>query len=246
MDPRLPDGVPVAFPVLTVQVHALDAARALDIIEGWIRGGGRKYVCALTVHGVMEAHRQPAVSAAYAGAGLVVPDGMPLVWAGHLSGHPETGRVYGPDLTLALCGVAAREGWSCYFYGGGEGVAEAMALEMRRRFAGLTIAGTHMPSFGRRSAEEDAKDVQRINDSGASIVFVGLGCPKQELWMLVSLPRVQPALRHAVRLAATDAAPRPPAAPAPSSLSRSLHLRPAIRIAPAPHSPSPGRRPGGR
>jgi N-acetylglucosaminyldiphosphoundecaprenol N-acetyl-beta-D-mannosaminyltransferase len=183
MDPRLPDGVPVAFPVLTVQVHALDAARALDIIQGWIRGGGRKYVCALTVHGVMEAHRQPAVSAAYAGAGLVVPDGMPLVWAGHLSGHPETGRVYGPDLTLALCGLAAREGWSCYFYGGGEGVAEAMALEMRRRLAGLTIAGTHMPSFGRRSAEEDAKDVQRINDSGASIVFVALGCPKQELWM---------------------------------------------------------------
>jgi N-acetylglucosaminyldiphosphoundecaprenol N-acetyl-beta-D-mannosaminyltransferase len=183
MDPRLAEGAPAAFPVLTVHVHALDEARALDIIQGWIRSSAHEYVCALTVHGVMEAHRQAAVSAAYAGAGLVVPDGMPLVWAGHLSGHPEVGRVYGPDLTLALCAAAAREGWSCYFYGGAEGVADAMALEMCRRFAGLKVAGTHMPSFGRRSPEDDAEDVRRINESGASIVFVGLGCPKQERWM---------------------------------------------------------------
>src|ERR1041384_6337519 len=99
MEPRVADGAPASFPVLTVHVHALDAARALDIIEGWVRTGAREYVCALTVHGAMEAARREAVSAAYAKAGLVVPDGMPLVWAGHLHGHPGVGRVYGPDLT---------------------------------------------------------------------------------------------------------------------------------------------------
>jgi N-acetylglucosaminyldiphosphoundecaprenol N-acetyl-beta-D-mannosaminyltransferase len=194
MDLPIAEGVPVAYPVLTVRVHALDAPHALDIIQGWIRRGVREYVCALNVHGVMEADRQPAVSAAYAGAGLVVADGMPLVWAGHLTGHPEVGRVYGPDLTLAVCAVAAREGWSCYFYGGAEGVADAMAREMQRRFAGLRIAGTHMPSFGHRSSEEDAEDVGRINGSGASIVFVGLGCPKQELWMAEHRSRLDPAV----------------------------------------------------
>jgi len=194
MDPRVADGAPASFPVLTVHVHALDAARALDIIEGWVRTGAREYVCALTVHGVMEADRREAVSAAYAKAGLVVPDGMPLVWAGHLHGHPGVGRVYGPDLTLALCAAAAREGWSCYFYGGAPGVADAMAREMSRRVSTLRIAGAHTPSFGPRSPEEDAEDVRRIEDSGASIVFVALGCPKQELWMAEHRDRLSAAV----------------------------------------------------
>src|SRR5207247_2329953 len=107
--------------------------------------GERRYVCAVNVHGVMEAQRDAAVAAAYAGAGLVVPDGMPIVWAGRLAGHRHLRRVYGPDLTLRLCAAAARAGWSCYFHGGGAGVAQAMAREMSRRFPGVRVAGAHTP-----------------------------------------------------------------------------------------------------
>lgn len=169
--------------MLGVRVDALDLAAAADRIEGWIAAGTRSYVCHANVHGVMEARRDPDVRAAYDGAGLTVADGMPLVWLGRQAGHAGTGRVYGPDLMLELCARAARSGASSFYFGGAPGVAEALAATLSARFPGLRTAGTHSPAFGLDGRRVAPEAVATINAARPDIVWVGLGCPRQELWM---------------------------------------------------------------
>jgi len=171
------------YGVLGTWVDAVDPERALDAITGWIRRAERRYVAFANVHGVMEGVNEPATRRAFNEAGLTVPDGVPLVWLGRLLGHGAVRRVYGPDTVLLLCEQAARQGWSCYFYGGAPGVAAQLASELSRRFPGLLVAGIHSPPFRALTETEDAEDVSRINASRAEVVFVGLGCPKQERWM---------------------------------------------------------------
>jgi N-acetylglucosaminyldiphosphoundecaprenol N-acetyl-beta-D-mannosaminyltransferase len=173
---------PARYPVLGVGVHAVDPDGALAVIRGWIAARQPHYVCLAAVHGIMECQRDPSLKAVYNAAGLCLPDGMPLVWVGRRQRRPVA-RVYGPDLTLALCASAAADGRSVYFHGGAEGVAASLAAEMSRRFPGLRVAGFGTPPFRPLSAEEEAETAARINACGPDIVFVGLGCPKQERWM---------------------------------------------------------------
>ncbi len=118
------------------------------------------------------------------GADMVTADGTPLVWVARLRGEKRLSRVPGPDLLSAVCERSEREGWSHYFYGGAEGVAGRLAERLQRDYPDINIAGTHCPPFRALSAEEKKTDIARINASGADIVWVGLGCPKQEIWML--------------------------------------------------------------
>jgi N-acetylglucosaminyldiphosphoundecaprenol N-acetyl-beta-D-mannosaminyltransferase len=164
-------------------VDACTPEDALGAIVGWVRRGEKGYVAFANVHGVMEGKRDRVTRAAFNGARLVGADGMPLVWLAWLRGREGAARVYGPDMTLLVCEAAAREGWGCYFYGGAEGVAAALAAVLRRRFPGLQVAGVHSPPFRSLDAAEDDAEVARLNASGAKVVFVGLGCPKQERWM---------------------------------------------------------------
>ena len=173
---------PGRFPVLGVGVHATDPARALEVIAGWIASREKRYVCLAAVHGIMECQRDPALKAIYNAAGLCLPDGMPLVWVGRRQ-RRQVARVYGPDLTLALCERSAADDRSVYFHGGRDGVAETLAAEMVRRFPGLRVAGSGAPPFRAPTAEEEAETVARINGCRPDVVFVGLGCPKQERWM---------------------------------------------------------------
>jgi len=171
------------FAVLGTWIRRTDPERTLAVIRGWIASGRRDYVCLVNVHAVMEAHRDPALRAIYNAAGLALPDGMPLVWAAHVAGLGDVRRVYGPDLMLSVCAQAAREGWACYFYGGAPGTGERLAEELARRFPGFRSAGAHDPPFRTLTDEEVRADVARINAARPEVVFVGLGCPKQERWM---------------------------------------------------------------
>lgn len=169
--------------VLGVHVDATDPAAALDTVTAWVERRERHYVCVTGVHGVMEARRDPALRAVHNGAGLVVPDGMPLVWCCHRAGRPATRRVYGPDLMLSVLGRAAERGWSSFLYGGADGVPEQLGERLRQRFPGLRVAGTLSPPFRPLTPDEDADVVARVNASGADLVWVGLSTPKQERWM---------------------------------------------------------------
>src|SRR5713226_1347696 len=168
------------YGVLGVWVDAVDQRRAQDVIEDWIARAEPGYVCVSNVHSVMEARRDESLRAVLNAA---VPAGMPLVWVGRLRGCRDVGRVYGPDLTLQLCERAARRGYRCFFYGGGPGVAERLAEALSRRFPGLRVVGAEAPPFRPLTTEEDEEAVRRINAASPDVVFVGLGCPKQERWM---------------------------------------------------------------
>jgi N-acetylglucosaminyldiphosphoundecaprenol N-acetyl-beta-D-mannosaminyltransferase len=171
------------YSVLGTWVDAVDPASALREIAAWLAGGLGGYVCVANVHAVMEALRDDRFRHVYNQAGLIVPDGMPLVWVGRLRGHAGVRRVYGPDLMLELCGRLARAGRSAFFYGGSPGVAAELAERLCARFPGLRCAGSHSPPFRALSASEEEDVVRLLNTAGPDVIFVGLGCPRQEKWM---------------------------------------------------------------
>lgn len=164
--------------------------QALGQIAAWIDSRARHYVCICTVHTVMECQQSPAMRQAVNGAGLATPDGMPLVWLSRWRSGQTVSRVYGPDLMLALCQLSVHGGYSHFFYGGAAGVPELLAHNLQVRFPGLVVAGAYSPPFHPLTAAEDATIVQKINQARPDIVWVGLGTPKQDLWMAAHRPQL--------------------------------------------------------
>jgi len=200
--------------VLGLAVDPVTISTTLARLAAWIDQGERHYVCVSPVHSVMESARDPALCHIHRAAGLVVPDGMPLVWLCQRAGFPDCRRVYGPDLLLAACRNSINRGWSHYFYGGGPGVARDLAASLQDRFPGLRVAGWESPPFRPPTPREDLETTERINDSGADLVWVGLGMPKQERWMSSRRPRLDPAVLIGVGAAFDFLAGRKPQAPA--------------------------------
>jgi N-acetylglucosaminyldiphosphoundecaprenol N-acetyl-beta-D-mannosaminyltransferase len=131
----------------------------------------------------MEGHDDPTFQKVINTADLVVPDGVPLVWALSLLGHKNATRVYGPTLTLHVCEAAAREGVPVGLYGGTPESLWDFKAFLHHEFPGIRIACAIAPPFRALTQEEDDAYTQEILDSGARILFVGIGCPKQEWWM---------------------------------------------------------------
>jgi N-acetylglucosaminyldiphosphoundecaprenol N-acetyl-beta-D-mannosaminyltransferase len=169
--------------ILGMRVDATAYADAVNRTLRWSGEGRGRYVCVATVHMVMEGHDDRNFQRIVNDADLVTPDGMPLVWALRLLGVSTASRVYGPDLLPAVCQEAEKQRVAVGFYGGSPEVLERMMAEIRRRWPSLPIAFSWSPPFRPLTPEEDAEVVARINQSGARLLFVGLGCPKQERWM---------------------------------------------------------------
>ena len=139
-------------------------------------------------HGVIECRRSTELQRVHEQAALVTPDGMPLVWIGRARGHASMDRVYGPDLLLALAEAGLPHGLRHYFHGAAPGVPERLAQRLSERFPGLRTVGTESPPFRPLSADERRDTAARIQASGADVVWVGLGTPKQERWMAAIAP----------------------------------------------------------
>ncbi len=176
--------------ILGVGVSALNMPLAVERIAGWVEQDSRQYICCTNTHLVTEAQSRPELRQALNQAGMVTPDGMPLVWLSRLLGHPEVQRVYGPDLLLAACAHGQSRGWRHYFYGGAPGVAELLAARLQARFPGLLVAGMHSPPFRALSPAEDQAEIEQIGTARPDILWVGLGAPKQELWMAEHLGKI--------------------------------------------------------
>jgi len=177
--------------ILGVGVSAITMDMALDTIDGWIVDGRRTYVCVTSVHGVIESQSDPELRKILNQAGLVTPDGMPLVWVSRLRNKHHVGRVYGPDLMAAVCRDSVARGYRHFLYGGAAGVPERLAEQLRRTFPGIQIVGGYSPPFRPLTPEEDEAVIQEINESKADIVWVGLSTPKQEYWMADHLDRLE-------------------------------------------------------
>lgn len=203
---------PPRFDVLGVGVSAIDMGDALRVIDGWIASSASQYVCVTGVHGIMESRRDPELRRVYNDAGLVTPDGMPLVWLAHREGYRHVDRVYGPDLLLALCDHGRARGLRHFFYGGADGVADLLAGRLTERFPGLAVAGTYCPPFRPLSPEEDDAVVEMLHGAQPDVVWVGLGAPRQERWMAAHKGRV-PAVMIGVGAAFDFHSGRKPQAP---------------------------------
>jgi N-acetylglucosaminyldiphosphoundecaprenol N-acetyl-beta-D-mannosaminyltransferase len=136
------------------------------------------------------ANRDEQILAAHRDAAFVAPDGMPLVWLGRRTGHKEVRRVYGPDFLLEFCRRSEPLGFRHFFYGSTDTVTEKLLLELKRLFPKLVVCGRYSPPFRNISETSSADDVARIRAVQADVVWVGLGTPKQELWMRTHAPEL--------------------------------------------------------
>jgi N-acetylglucosaminyldiphosphoundecaprenol N-acetyl-beta-D-mannosaminyltransferase len=169
--------------VLVNAVSVTSYAAAVHKVVDWSVNSESRYVCLANVHVLMEAYDSLDFRDVVNHADLVTPDGMPLVWMMRLKGVRRQERVYGPTLMLRVLEAAARENISVGFYGGSPRVLHSLVERLKARYKGLHVAFALSPPFTELTPEEDAALVERINRSGARLLFVGLGCPKQELWM---------------------------------------------------------------
>lgn len=175
--------------VLGAQIDALSWDTALTCLLGWARARASRYVTICNVHVVVSAWRDAPYREVINGSDMATPDGAPVAWMLRRQGFAGQPRISGPDLMWALCEHAANEGVPIYCYGSTEATLGLLKGRLPAAFPDLQMA-MESPPFRALTTEEDAAAVARINDSGAGIVFVGLGCPKQERWMAEHRGRV--------------------------------------------------------
>ena len=169
--------------ILKTRIDLTDYSQATHQIIQLAQKGIAGYIIPANVHVVMTAYWQKNYQQIVNQAILVTPDGMPLVWGLKLFGFPQATRVYGPDLMLTICQQAIQNDVSIYLYGGTVLGIQKLEENLINQFPALKIAGRYSPPFRYLTTEEEKGVIADIKSSGASIVFVGLGCPKQEIWM---------------------------------------------------------------
>lgn len=180
---------PPAVDILGARVDGTSYADATERILRWATRGDSRYVCCANVHVIMEAQDSARFAEVLRDAALVTPDGMPLVWFARALGLPQE-RVYGPDLMLHVCRAAARAGVAVGLLGGDDETLDALSQRLGARFPGLRIVYRHAPPFRSLTVEEDARIVAECARAEVRVLFVGLGCPKQELWMADHLGKI--------------------------------------------------------
>jgi N-acetylglucosaminyldiphosphoundecaprenol N-acetyl-beta-D-mannosaminyltransferase len=179
-----PPAPPPRVEILGVPLAVSCYEEVVAWMDAMVDSGARGWLTAAAVNLIMSARDDPATMQAVLGATLVVPDGQPLVWALRLLGHRRATRVYGPDLMAHHCAHAATVGTPVYLYGGRSPDALSLLRErLSERFPGLRIVGGWSPPFRPLTADEQERVVAEIDSSGAQVVWVGTGQPKQELWM---------------------------------------------------------------
>jgi N-acetylglucosaminyldiphosphoundecaprenol N-acetyl-beta-D-mannosaminyltransferase len=177
--------------ILGTRIDSVSYISVRDQVMRWTQSDNAHYICVANVQTVMEAYDSIEFGKAINDSSLVTPDGMPLVWMMRAKGVPQQERVYGPTLMLYLLQSAASEGIPVGFYGGTPNVLKLLIKRMQAYYNGLNIVYCYSPPFREMSPKEDTEIVEQINQSGVKLLFVGLGCPKQETWMALHRDRMR-------------------------------------------------------
>jgi len=177
--------------ILGVLVDPINMDMALEIVDNWIQTRCKNFVCFRDVHGLVRSQREPDLKLIHNRAGLVSPDGMPLVWVMRRKGHAKVGRVYGPDFMLETFARSVEKGYRHYLYGGTPPVLEKLLSRLTDQFPGVEIVGAESPPFRALTETEDQDVIERINACRPDIVWIGLGSPKQERWMDAHIARLE-------------------------------------------------------
>ena len=170
--------------ILGVPIAMVDYDSAIAVMDRLIDRGDRGYVCAAPVHALMVAQDDPEMLTALRGSTMVVPDGMPVVWAANLMGESLPNRVYGPELMRRYNERCRDRGHRVWLYGGrDQGSLAQLALDLRHSFPGIRIVGGYSPPFRPLTEAEEDEVVRQIEHDRPDVVWVGIGVPKQEKWM---------------------------------------------------------------
>lgn len=169
--------------VLEAFIDAVTWDEAVGQITRWGADHQSRYVCICNVHSVVTTTNDVEFKIAVNNADMATPDGAPIAWALRRLGHPMQERINGPDLMMKYLQEAERLDQAVFFYGSTESTLAKLRVTLAKQFPRLRIGGTYSPPFRALSLEEDEQIIEMINASGANVVFVGLGCPKQEKWM---------------------------------------------------------------
>ncbi len=185
--------------ILGVPMAMTDYAGAMDVMDQMVDRRVRGWVCAAAVHSVMVAQEDALMREALTDAVITVPDGMPIVWAANMLGEHLPNRVYGPELMRLYCHRSAERGHRVWLYGGrDQGALVQLALNLRRRHPGIRIVGGYSPPFRPLSEEEDAEIARQVNEAQPDVLWVGIGVPKQEKWMVRLRERLEVPMMCAV------------------------------------------------
>jgi N-acetylglucosaminyldiphosphoundecaprenol N-acetyl-beta-D-mannosaminyltransferase len=198
--------------ILGVNVAVSSYDKVVQRCLAWAQARESRTLCFSTVHMIMEAVDDPAFLRRLNSIDIVNPDGMPLVWALGALGAKQPERVYGPDTTVLMLEAAEEAGVSVGFYGGSQEVLDALIAKVRAKHPALKINFVESPPFRALTPEEDAAVIERIAASGTRLLFIGLGCPKQENWVVDHAGKV-PAVMLAVGAAFDFLAGTKPQAP---------------------------------
>jgi N-acetylglucosaminyldiphosphoundecaprenol N-acetyl-beta-D-mannosaminyltransferase len=169
--------------VLGVGICATNIESTLESIDEWATNREQVYISTCTVHLVMECQDSPEVLQAVNSSTLALPDGMPMVWLARRAGHRQAKRVCGPDLLVECMRRQQTARHRHFLYGGEPGVPERLANRLSSAHPAVRIVGTYSPPFGDLDSLCSDEAAHRINSTHADIVWVGLGAPKQDLWM---------------------------------------------------------------
>ena len=180
--------------VIGAKIDVVYWGGAVATLLRWAAGRESRYVCACNVHSVVTAQSDERLAASVRGADMVVPDGAPVAWLMRKSGVEAQQRVSGPDLMWRYFAAAAVYGESVFLLGSTVDTLERLRGRIEATFPGLRVIGTYSPPYRPLSEDEDLALVQMLNESGASTVWVSLGCPKQEIWMAEHRDRVSSVL----------------------------------------------------
>jgi len=172
-----------AVKILGVRVHATSMDRALARLETAVNQGEKGYVCVTGVQGVMEAQGDPVLKDIINGSLLTIPDGRPTVWVGWMRGLMQMRQVTGPDMMLRICELSAQKGYTHFFFGGNDGVADQLKESLTRRYPGLNVVGTYCPPFRPLDESEEAELIRTVAQLRPDFFWVGLSTPKQEKFM---------------------------------------------------------------
>jgi N-acetylglucosaminyldiphosphoundecaprenol N-acetyl-beta-D-mannosaminyltransferase len=184
--------------VLGIPIAAANMQMALEWVTEDLMSQRKGYVCFVSVHGLMEAHGDGGLAESYAGAALRLPDGAPVVWVGRLQGEDAMRRVAGPEFMLDVFGDPRFRDAKHYLYGGDEGVAPLLRKRLLERFPHAKIVGTCTPPFRDLDTAEEQAFVDEIQRLKPDMIWVGIGCPKQEQFMCRYIDRLDTKLMFGV------------------------------------------------
>lgn len=201
------------FDILGVRMSAVNMQEACQMVESLVETKQKGYVSVCPVSTIMECFYNPQIKTIVNNATIVTPDGMPSVWIGRQRGFKNMDRVYGPDLMLAVCELSVEKGYKHYFYGTTDEVLNKLETSLNKRFPNLRVCGKVAPPFRPLTKQEDERAIEDINRANPDFLWVGLGSPKQDIWIKEHRDRLNVPVMFAVGAAFDFIAGTKPQAP---------------------------------